>query len=166
MTSDPDTQSTPAPTDSGLLPRAILALLMLPGIVAFAVPIIIVNVTHAAGPFARAGLLELALGSAALLACTRDFYVSGRGTLAPWSPPVTLVRNGLYRWSRNPMYIGVLLIVMGWALGYSSRPLWIYAGMLAVAVQLRVILGEEPYLARTFPDEWKAYRKRVPRWVL
>ena len=146
--------------------RAIFAFIALPGIVAFVIPIVVARVTRVAGPFARAGLLELVLGSAILLWCAREFHVNGHGTLATWAPPTTLARGGLYRWSRNPMYIGVLLILIGWALGFNSSLLWAYTAVLAIAFHLRVILSEEPHLARMFGDEWKVYKKRVPRWVL
>ena len=159
------TDNTSSP-GSSLLPRAIAAFFLLPGVIAFVVPLLIARFTAHPARFARAGLLELALGLLILVECTRQFYINGRGTLAPWSPPKALVRTGLYNWSRNAMYIGVLLIVIGWALGFNSSMLWIYAGLLAVAFHLRVVLGEEPYLARTFGDEWTEYRKRVPRWFI
>ena len=161
--SDTETPSAGAPASTT---RAIVAFVALPGVVAFVIPLAIARVTHVAGPFARAGLLEIVLGTAMLLWCAREFYVNGHGTLAPWSPPTVLARSGLYRWTRNPMYISVLLIVIGWSLGFNSGVLWAYAGVLAVAFHLRVLLSEEPYLARTFGDDWKAYKKRVPRWVL
>ncbi|MBC7842220.1 MAG: isoprenylcysteine carboxylmethyltransferase family protein [Gemmatimonadaceae bacterium] len=160
-----DTETHPASVASPMS-RAILAFMALPGLVAYAIPLVIARVTKPAGHFAFAGLLEIVLGSVVLLWCTREFHVSGHGTLAPWSPPMALARGGLYRWSRNPMYIGVLLIVIGWALGFNSGALWAYAGVLLVAFHLRVVFGEEPHLARAFGDEWKAYRKRVPRWIL
>jgi protein-S-isoprenylcysteine O-methyltransferase Ste14 len=144
---------------------AIVAFLAMPGIVAFAVPLALAQLTPHPGGFARAAFLELGLGAVILLFCVRQFYLDGRGTLAPWSPPVTLVRNGLYKWSRNPMYIGVLLIVSGWALGFQSSAIWIYVAALAIGFHLRVVLGEEPSLARAHGDEWMAYRKRVPRWI-
>ena len=152
--------------ERALLPRAIVAFFLLPGVMAFVVPLLIAQFTPHAVRFSRAGLLELVLGLAILLACVRQFHTDGRGTLAPWSPPTTLVRSGLYRWSRNPMYIGVLLIVIGWALGFQSATLWIYVGVLAIAFHLRVVLAEEPFLARKHGDEWLAYRKRVPRWLM
>ena len=101
-----------------------------------------------------------------LLWCVRDFYVAGKGTLAPWAPPRHLVVVGLYRWSRNPMYISVSVILLGWAIAYQSRALLIYALALFVMFHLRVVFGEEPWLARTHGDEWLRYRARVPRWLL
>ena len=60
------------------------------------------------------GLLVMFLGTVVLGWCIRDFYISGKGTLAPWDPPRKLVVMGLYRYVRNPMYIGVLILVAGW----------------------------------------------------
>jgi protein-S-isoprenylcysteine O-methyltransferase Ste14 len=65
-----------------------------------------------------------------LLWCVRDFYVSGRGTLAPWDPPKHLVVVGLYRFTRNPMYIGVLMVVGGWGLRAGSPVLGMYLVVL------------------------------------
>jgi protein-S-isoprenylcysteine O-methyltransferase Ste14 len=110
------------------------------------------------------GLIPLALGVVLLFWCVRDFYVAGKGTLAPWTPPQDLVVVGLYRLSRNPMYIAVLLVLLGWAVAFRSRPLAFYALALAIAFHLRVVLHEEPFLARTHGERWTQYRARVPRW--
>jgi protein-S-isoprenylcysteine O-methyltransferase Ste14 len=143
--------------------RALLAFLALPGMVAFVVPLLIVRGTGVvAHPSA---LLILGLGVVALLWCVRDFYVSGKGTLAPWSPPRNLVSVGLYRYSRNPMYLSVLAILLGWALLFGSLPLLAYAVAVAIAFYLRVVLGEEPWLARTYATQWRSYSRAVPRWV-
>lgn len=142
--------------------RAALAFAILPGTFAFIVPWLLRPEpahAHAAGiPFLVAGIVML-------LWCVRDFYVAGRGTLAPWAPPERLVIIGLYRLSRNPMYVAVLLILIGWATVFASRMLWIYAIIVTVAFHLRVIFGEEPWLARTHGPAWTAYRARVPRWI-
>ena len=105
---------------NSLFARALVAFLACPGVVAFLVPYLVVG-PHARTHFPNAwGALPFGLGLVLLLACVREFYVAGRGTLAPWSPPKTLVVTGLYRWSRNPMYVAVLLFLSGWALGYGS----------------------------------------------
>ena len=95
----------------------------------------------------------------------RDFFVSGRGTLAPWDPPAQLVIAGLYRYVRNPMYLAVLLIVAGWSLLYGSLSLAGYALVLVVGFHLRVILHEEPWLRKNFGPEWVSYSAAVPRWL-
>ena len=150
---------------NGRFLRALFAFLALPGTVAFLVPLL-VFAPHGLSSFVdRLGLVPLTTGGALLLWCVREFYVMGRGTLAPWSPPQKIVISGPYRVSRNPMYIAVLLIVWGWAIGFRSWPLAAYAVALMVAFHWRVRLHEEPWLERTFGASWPAYKARVPRWL-
>lgn len=145
--------------------RAVFAFVALPGVVAFAVPLALGSSRMDSFRARPLGLLALSGGLFVLIWCTIKFYVSGRGTLAPWAPPQRLVADGPYRYSRNPMYIGVMLILLGWANLFWSWPLLIYAVVALAAFHLRVILGEEPWLARTFAVEWDSYRARVPRWL-
>lgn len=63
------------------------------------------------------------------------------------------------------MYVAVLLILTGWAIGYQSWPMALYAVAVAVVFHLRVVLHEEPWLARTFGDVWTQYQAKVPRWL-
>jgi protein-S-isoprenylcysteine O-methyltransferase Ste14 len=142
--------------------RAATAFLLLPGIVAFVVPWLLLPAQR---QFHFAGAPLLAIGSALLVWCVRDFCVAGRGTLAPWAPPEHLVTVGLYRLSRNPMYVAVLLILAGWAAAFPTPPLWIYAAFVALSFHLRVVYGEEPWLAQRHGPAWQAYRTRVPRWL-
>jgi protein-S-isoprenylcysteine O-methyltransferase Ste14 len=142
--------------------QALVAFLALPGVVAFVVPW---TLRPRGVSFRAIGVVPFALGALLLVLCVRSFYVSGRGTLAPWKPPERLVTVGLYRFSRNPMYVAVLLILSGWALGFTSRGLWLYAAVIAVAFHLRIVLFEEPWLARAHPAEFAEYAARVPRWL-
>lgn len=144
-----------------LLVRAVLNFLLLPGIVSIVVPW---SIAPADRRFRVVGLIPLATGFVLLIWCVRDFYAAGRGTLAPWAPPRTLVDVGLYRLSRNPMYIAVTIMLCGWALGFGSTRLWVYAAAVALAFHLRVVFGEEPWLARTHGELWTRYKARVPRW--
>ena len=110
--------------------------------------------------------MPLAAGSLILLWCIRDFYVAGKGTLAPWDPPKKLVTVGLYRFTRNPMYVGILLFLAGW-IGLAGSPLLAgYTVLLAIAFHLRVVLYEEPRLAQQFTEQWFAYVASVPRWLI
>ena len=145
--------------------RALLAFLALPGVVAIAVPLGWVWATQQSRPAHPFGLFALLIGFAALLWCVRDFYVSGKGTLAPWAPPQRLVVVGLYRHTRNPMYVAVTLMLIGWATAFGATALFVYAGCVAVAFHLRVVLGEEPWLARRHGEAWHRYAARVPRWL-
>lgn len=146
--------------------KAVFAFLVLPGMVGFAIPLWISPRRIATEPVHWLGVPVLAAGIFILLWCVRDFYVAGKGTLAPWTPTRELVRVGLYRYSRNPMYVGVLTILLGWSLLFMSRTLLYYAIAIAVMFHLRVILGEEPWLARTHGEKWTAYKASVPRWFV
>lgn len=126
--------------------RAPLAFLALPGVVACAVP--------------------LAIGVTILLWCVRACDVTGEGTRAPWAPPRHRVRSGPYRCCRNPMYVGVTLILLGWAELDASVPVLVYGAAVLVAFHLRMVRGEEPALARVCGDDWQRYRARTPRWAL
>jgi len=150
-----------------MLWRALLAFLALPGIVAIALPGWFAAAELRSGHgFHPVGLLPLLGGLGLLLWCVREFYVSGKGTLAPWSPPRHLVASGPYRFSRNPMYVAVCLMLIGWAAAFASGRLALYCVIVVVAFQLRVVYGEEPWLARTHGGAWDEYRGRVPRWLL
>lgn len=151
---------------SQLLFRAITAFTVLPGMVAFAIPI---GIGASAGnpvQHSVAAAVVVCAGTVLLLWCAREFYVAGRGTLAPWSPPQRLVISGPYRLTRNPMYVGVITIVLGWSVLWGSRVLIYYALGTLATVYARVRLIEEPWAARSFGSEWETYRGRVRRWFV
>jgi protein-S-isoprenylcysteine O-methyltransferase Ste14 len=145
--------------------RALIAFLALPGVVAGLVPILIANADTNRRGGSAIGYGVLALGVVLLLGCVRDFYVSGKGTLAPWDPPKRLVVVGFYRFLRNPMYVAVLTMVLGWVLVFGSIWLAFYLVVLTMAFHLRVMFYEEPRLRQRFPAEWKTYSAAVPRWL-
>ena len=145
--------------------RAVLAFLALPAVVAFVVPVLLLGGRLAGLSFNLLALIPFTAGVVLLLWCVGAFYRTGRGTLAPWDPPRALVVTGVYRLSRNPMYVAVVLILCGWALGFWSRPLAIYAIVVTTAFHLRVVFGEEPWLARTYGADWERYKGYVPRWL-
>lgn len=148
-----------------MLTRALLAFITLPGLVAFVVPLLIAWPRVREGSFNALALVLLVPGITLLLWCVRDFFVTGKGTLAPWDPPRNLVSSGPYRYSRNPMYVGVSLILWGWAIAFGAWALVLYALIVMVAFHVRILLNEEPYLARTHGRRWDDYRSRVPRWL-
>jgi len=150
---------------NGLLGRAVIAFLLLPGVVAFLVPWLLLPRGQSLGEVDGLGFIPFLLGVALLLWCVWAFYAAGKGTLAPWTPPRHLVVTGLYRFSRNPMYIAVALILSGWAVGFHSQVIAIYALVVILAFHLRVVLGEEPWLARTHGEAWMRYKAQVPRWL-
>lgn len=120
---------------------------------------------------ANVGLLQMiGIGLAitgALLAvsCILTFVFVGRGTPAPFDPPRRLVVRGLYRFVRNPMYIGAAVALLGAALYYESLGLAAYAAIFLVAMHLFVTMYEEPMLGRTFGSDYERYRLAVGRWI-
>jgi protein-S-isoprenylcysteine O-methyltransferase Ste14 len=145
--------------------RAVIAFLALPGAFAFIVPLWIATQIAPRRAFDPVAFPVLAAGIFLLSWCVRIFYVAGRGTLAPWAPPKRLVVVGLYGFSRNPMYIAVIVILLAWAIGFRSLILVLYAAALATLFHLRVVLHEEPWLEKQFGEDWMRYRAHLPRWI-
>ena len=145
--------------------RALLAFLALPGLFAVLLPPIVASLDPWRGRMWAGGYPVFGGGALVVLWCVRDFYVSGKGTLAPWDPPQHLVVVGLYRHVRNPMYIGVLLLVLGWALVLCSSLVGLYTVVLAAFFHFRVVTAEEPWLSRQFSSRWVEYSRSVPRWI-
>ena len=153
------------PLGAPMFARALLAFLVLPCVVAVLAPPLIAFLDPWRGRACTPGLAVMLAGAIVLLWCVRDFYVSGKGTLAPWDPPEKLVVIGLYRYVRNPMYVGVLLLVFGWAMYFSSLVLAAYFVVLAVGFHIRVVIHEEPWLKSQFSEEWHVYSQAVSRWL-
>ena len=98
------------------------------------------------------------------LRCVWDFFARGKGTLAPIDPPRHLVVSGLYRYTRNPMYNGVLAVLLGEAWFFGSASILEYAAYVLIFFHLFVVFYEEPVLDAQFHESYRAYRKTVPRW--
>ena len=146
--------------------RALTAFLVLPGVVGFVVPVALVWQNGLPPLDQPAGLGVLGIGVAALLWCVRDFYVAGKGTLAPWAPPENLVVVGLYRSCRNPMYVAVVWILCGWAIAFGEPTLWAYALFAGAGFHIRVVWFEEPWLREKHGAEFTRYTESVPRWFM
>ena len=119
---------------------------------------------HGLGPLDAAGMVLVALGLAVVVACFTRFVTEGRGTPAPVAPTENLVVGGLYRYVRNPMYVGVASVITGQALLFRS---WGVAAWLAVflAAVVSFVKGyEEPRLAQQFGESYERYRRAVPGW--
>jgi protein-S-isoprenylcysteine O-methyltransferase Ste14 len=111
------------------------------------------------------GLFLSLVGAWIALWCIWDFWRRGQGTPAPVDSPKRLVARGLYQYLRNPMYVGVLLVVLGEATLFASWPLLLYALCGAVGFHIFVVLFEEPDLKRRFGTAYDDYMHRVPRWI-
>ncbi len=147
--------------------KSLLFLILAPGIVAGYVPLALLQT----GAQVRTGLFSYlafplwVIGSATLLWCFWDFVQKGKGTPAPIDPPKELVVSGLYRYVRNPMYVGVLIILIGHFLWFGYWGMLVYAGLFLILVHLFVTLYEEPNLKGRFGAAYEKYLNEVPRWL-
>ena len=140
--------------------------LIVPGTVAVYVPLYVArHEPIGTGLALITGSLLIALGAAIYFACQWDFAVFGRGTPAPIDEPRKFVSRGLYRHVRNPMYLGVLTTIVGWATLFRTTALLWYALGVAIAFHLFVLLYEEPHLKRVFGHEYEEYCAQVNRWM-
>jgi protein-S-isoprenylcysteine O-methyltransferase Ste14 len=117
------------------------------------------------GPGRWFGMPLVALGASSLLWCIVSFAREGKGTLAPVDPPRFVVRGGPYRLVRNPMYLSLLVLLVGEAILFESAAVAAWAAFMAVAWHLFVVLYEEPTMTRLFGEAYLAYRRAVPRWI-
>ncbi len=104
------------------------------------------------------------VGAAIYLRCAWDFAVEGLGTPAPIDPPKNLVVAGLYRRTRNPMYQGVILLLLAESLLFPDAGLWTYVLSIATVFHVFVVLHEEPSLRKRFGESYLDYCRNVPRW--
>lgn len=155
---------------AALFAEAVLFSIVVPGTVAFWLPPLILDRTRFVWPATWStaqwvALTPLAVGFAIYLRCVWDFVTRGRGIPAPIDHPKELVVSGLYRYVRNPMYLGVLLFLLGEALFLRYRDLVIYTLIWLSIVHLFVLIYEEPNLEHKFGESYARYRAAVRRWI-
>jgi protein-S-isoprenylcysteine O-methyltransferase Ste14 len=114
---------------------------------------------------AGAGVLLVVVGIAVLLEQFARFALRGRGTPAPIAPPSRLVVTGLYRYVRNPMYVAVVVILIGENLLMPSLALAVYSVVATAAMVSFARWYEEPALLARFGTDYRAYRAAVPGWI-
>lgn len=111
------------------------------------------------------GVLLAVCGAVGLLDSFARFAIQGLGTPAPPMPTKHLVVSGLYRYVRNPMYVGVFSMIVGQGLLFGNVRVLRYGVAVGIAFALFVILYEEPTLRRTFGPEYDEFCAHVPRWI-
>ena len=92
-------------------------------------------------------------------------FLRVRTAIIPYKPASTLVTGGIYRWTRNPMYLGMALLYAGFAILFDSLFALLLLPAVLFLIQTQVIKREEAYLERRFGDDFRAYRARVRRWI-
>ena len=148
--------------------RSLFWVCLCPGTVGLVLPWVLWR--HYPGPLELgawhwAGLPLALVGVGVLGSCVLGFAREGQGTLSPLDPPKFVVRGGLYRRVRNPMYLGVLTAILGEGLFLQSGTVLLWCGFAGLAFHLVVLLYEEPALKRAFGEDYEAYRRAVPRWL-
>lgn len=111
------------------------------------------------------GLIPFFVGAILYFWCAGAFTFIGKGTPAPIDAPVFLVREGPYRWVRNPMYIGVFTVLFGEVILFHSLLLAGYMLLMGMIVHLFVLFYEEPSLRHRFGESYETYLRTVPRWL-
>ena len=152
-----------------LLEVAVFTVLV-PGTVAFWLPPIILDPEKFKIPAPwslpqLAALVPLAAGAAAYAWCAYEFATAGRGIPAPIDHPKQLVVTGLYRYVRNPMYLGVLVFLLGEALFLEYPAFVLYTMGWLLIVHLLVLVYEEPNLRNKFGGSYDSYMQSVRRWI-
>ena len=156
------------PRTIAILLRTLIFTILVPGSVTVLIPYWILR--SRPGPdfeisaLRLGGILPIALGAAVYFSCAWEFVRTGGGTPAPIDPPKALVARGLYRYTRNPMYVGVASILVGEAVLFQSRRLLAYALVVGLLFHAFVLLYEEPTLRQKFGPSYEEYLKAVPRW--
>ena len=103
-------------------------------------------------------------GIVILLYCIWEFAFYGKGTLAPLDPPKVLVVSGIYRYTRNPMYLSIVIILLLEAILFENVYILLYAVISFFSFHIFVFYYEEPHLRKQFEESYQEYCKTVPRW--
>lgn len=153
-----------------LLLRSVFFTFLQPGVVTILIPYWLISSrgTDIASSYQALryfGFPLVIIGAAGLLWCVWDFFAAGRGTISPIDPPKHLVVRGLYKYVRNPMYVAVVMTLVGEAVFFMSMPVLIEAGVFVVMAHLFVRYYEEPTLRRRFGESYETYMQTVGRWI-
>ncbi|MCW4031895.1 MAG: isoprenylcysteine carboxylmethyltransferase family protein [Candidatus Bathyarchaeota archaeon] len=111
------------------------------------------------------GIFLITIGLIFCIKSTFLLAIIGKGTLAPWDPKQKLVVEGVYRYVRNPMIIGIFLILLGEAMLFGSIFLFYWFIIFFIGNLIYIPLFEEPSLEKRFGKNFILYKKNVPRWI-
>lgn len=149
--------------------RNVASFLALPFVATVVVPAFLAGRSGAVIRFpANAAIAILAIafvaaGVVLFVSSLYEFVTRGRGTLAPWDPPRNLVVHGPYRFVRNPMITGVLLLLIAEAMFLQTTAHGWWAAAFALVNAIYIPLVEEPQLERRFGEPYRVYCRNVPR---
>jgi protein-S-isoprenylcysteine O-methyltransferase Ste14 len=112
-----------------------------------------------------AGILLITLGVGLCWQTVFLFLQVGRGTPAPFDPPRKLVIQGPYLYIRNPMIVGVWLVLSGEALLFGSVALVLWFVFFCSLCLVLIPVWEEPDLIKRFGNSYREYKRKTPRWI-
>jgi protein-S-isoprenylcysteine O-methyltransferase Ste14 len=149
----------------------LIGLAILPGIVLILIPgFLIAGFGNAIemnyNPWAMGlGTVVLVLGLLLMFLSFRLFFRVGMGTIAPWDPTKQLISQGIYRYVRNPMILGVVLVLLAESVLTSALIISLWAGLFWIGNHFYFVISEEPGLAKRFGESYIQYMHTVPRWL-
>ncbi len=147
--------------------KSLLFLILVAGLGAGYIPFVLLPKSPQieTGLFAYLAFPLWLLGGVMILRCFWLFTFKGHGTPAPIDPPKALVTTGFYRYVRNPIYLGALILLIGHFLWFKAIWMLAYAVVVFLVFHLFVTLYEEPTLQAKFGAAYQQYYKSVPRWI-
>ena len=116
------------------------------------------------GPVSISGMV-LAAGSVVLIGVALGLFRASKTRAEPWQPASSLVNRGIYRFTRNPMYLGMAMLSLGIAMAFTSVPGAVLVSVALIIVDRVVVTREEAYLKRRFGQDYIAYMASVRRWL-
>lgn len=122
------------------------------------------SLPDALDPIEVGAILLAIIGLSMVVWVAAAFVSRGRGTALPLLPPEEFVAEGLFKFVRNPMYVGLVLVIVAEAIFFRSWWLLIYAFVTWSVMNSYVVYVEEPRLARRFGETYLRYLKSAPRW--
>lgn len=144
--------------------------IIVPSVIDFLIPFLILNAASETevppiGLIEIGSILLAVIGICMVVWVSITFVSRGKGTPVPLIPPTEFVAGGLYRWVRNPMYVGLLLVILAEAVFFRSAWLLLYAFLLWLPVHSATVFIEEPQLERRFGNAYLKYKSATPRWI-
>ena len=115
-------------------------------------------------PWSYSGIVIILLGGALSIPSAMSFKRAGT-PVVPFTPSTKLVTSGWFRVTRNPMYLGMVIVFTGVAVLAGSLGAFLPLPVLIAILDVRFIRGEERFLEDIFGDEYRQYRTRVRRWI-
>jgi len=143
-----------------LPPTYLLVAIILSLLLHFTFPV----ATIVQNPLNLIGLFPLMVGVALNLIADRDFK-RNQTTVKPYEESGTLLTEGVYRYSRHPMYLGFVLILLGISLFLGSISPNVIVIIFAILMEIVFIRVEEEMLNETFQEEWRQYKSKVRKWI-